>query len=172
MGMHRGDITYQCINCGKAFTNNADLLNHNSSSCNDAVSNVECFVSHIGNHTGEKSYQCRYCNKIFLNDGALLIHEKTHLIAKNIQFRVTINNLLFSLNFPLECGRIVNTDGSCFYDSVIANIEDPVIRQSVAFNAKNITSIQDLRLSIANFMEANTLLHGLEQFQMQRDCIC
>ena len=63
----------------------------------------------------------------------------------------------------------MNTNGSCFYYSVLAIIEDPVIRQGVAFNARNVTSIQDLRLSLANFMEVNTILHGLEQFQMQRD---
>ena len=44
-------------------------------------------------------------------------------------------------------------------------------RRLEGVNARYITSIQDLRLSLANFMEVNTMLHGLEQFQIQRDYI-
>ena len=100
------------------------------------------------------------------NDNDFARHNYTHLIAINNQFRDNINKLLLSMNLPLECGRVVNTSGSCFYDSVLANIENPVIKQSIAFNARNVTSIQDLRLSLANFMEVNTMLHGLEQFRV------
>ena len=84
-------------------------------------------------------------------------------------FRVTINNMLISLDMPLECGRVVTTDGSCFYDSVLANLEEPEIRQSIASHVRTITPIQDLWSSLAHFMETNTMLHGLQQFQMQRD---
>ena len=59
------------------------------------------------------------------------------------------------MNLPLECSRVVNTDGRCFYDYVIAIIEDPVIKQSDTFNARNINSIQNLRFSLANFMGAS-----------------
>ena len=77
--------------------------------------------------------------------------------------------MLISLDKPLECGKVVTTDGSCFYDSVLANLEEPEIRQSIASHVRNITSIQDLRSCLAHFMDINTMLHGLEQFQMQRE---
>ena len=80
-----------------------------------------------------------------------------------------INDMLLGLGLPLECGRIVTTNGSCFYDSVLALLEDTEIKQSISSCARNITTFQELRLALANFMETNDDLHGLAQFQIQKE---
>ena len=172
---HTSKKPLQCSSCNMNLLDNYDLLKHMKTHmgekpfycnyCDKAFSIKSDLEKHMKTHMGEKPFYCNYCDKSFSIKSDLEKHLSAHTytnnqcdkqcIAKNNQFRVTINNLLLCLNLPLECGRIVNTDGSCFYDSVIAIIEDPVINQSDTFNARNINSIQNLRLSLANFMEAS-----------------
>ena len=153
MDLQKGEKPILCEICDKTFSNESYLSDH--------------MAIHRDNNS--ENYRYNTEEEPRPNDNDFARHNYTHLISINNQFRDNINKLLLSMNLPLECGRVVNTSGSCFYDSVLANIENPVIKQSIAFNARNVTSIQDLRLSLANFMEVNAMLHGLEQFQVQRD---
>ncbi|XP_069091443.1 zinc finger protein 583-like isoform X2 [Pleurodeles waltl] len=55
-----GPRSYQCTECGKAFTCTTHLVRHQTK------------------HTGEKPYQCDECEKSFTQKGSLTIHQRIH----------------------------------------------------------------------------------------------
>ena len=61
------DISYQCIECDKVFSNNGIL------------------TSHLMIHIREKPYQCSHCGKAFADKCTLLKHNKTHTGEKPYQ---------------------------------------------------------------------------------------
>ena len=194
---HTGKKSYQCIICEKVFLHDFALKIHEKlhteeksyqcCSCNRVFSNGNNTLNQVLTYTGENPYQCSDCNKASSNNTDMIhIGERPYinndfdkkksgshcdkkLKTKTNIYQITINNLLLCLDLPLKCGRVVNTSGSCFYDTVLALLEDPEIKQNISSHAKHITNIQDLRLALANFMETNTTLQSLEHFLLQRD---
>ena len=80
-----------------------------------------------------------------------------------------INTFLSELGVPWRCGRRIKSDGNCFYDSVIANLEhSDAIRKTISERAKNITDVVNLRSKLLAFMEANQILHSCEPFILQK----
>ena len=79
------------------------------------------------------------------------------------------NLTLQRLAEPFECGREVVVNGSCFYDSVQANAEDPRIRETLSPQAKGIFNYRDFRLALAHFMGSNQMLHVLPDFLRYRN---
>ena len=68
-------------------------------------------------------------------------------------FQVEMNKLLKDSGLQVVCSRRVATNGDCFYDTVLALLEDGAIRQNIAFRAKDIHTVEDLRRAIAHFMK-------------------
>ena len=66
-----------------------------------------------------------------------------------------VNQVLKACGLPLVCARRVAANGDCFFDTVLALLEDQVIRQKISFRAKNIHTIKDLRRALANFMRTD-----------------
>ena len=66
-----------------------------------------------------------------------------------------VNQLLRACGLPVVCARRVAANGDCFFDTVLALLEDAVIRQNIAFRAKNIHTIRDLRKALACFMRTD-----------------
>ena len=134
-------------------------------------SNNGDIIEHMIVHTGENKYKCSFCEKVFLHTSALKSHRKIHIenTSKTNTFRIEINKYLVKLGLPYQCGRIVRTDGNCFYDSVFAFLEDPKIRRGINSRAKHITNYKDLRFALAEFMETNETLHEIGTFQTQRN---
>ena len=134
-------------------------------------SNNGDIIEHMIVHTGENRYKCSFCEKVFLHTSALKSHMKIHIenTSKTNTFWIEINKCLVKLRLPYQCGRIVSTDGNCFYDSVFAFLEDPNIRRGINSRAKHITNYKDLRFALAEFMETNETLHEIGTFQTQRN---
>ena len=81
-------------------------------------------------------------------------------------FQSEINEHLRRYGLPVRCGRRVRADGDCGYDSALANLEDGAIRQNISQRAKdaNMHSVEDIRETIAHFMDTNKELHKLDMF--------
>ena len=78
-----------------------------------------------------------------------------------------INTFLSDLGVPWRCGRRVKSDGNCFYDSVIANLEhSDAIRDTISERATDITNVLSLKSKLLRFMEANRILHSCEPFSL------
>ena len=63
-------------------------------------------------NTWEENYHHSGCNKTFSIGTNLII--KKHFITKTNSYQLKINTFLQGLGLPYECGRIVDTNGSCF----------------------------------------------------------
>ena len=90
-------------------------------------------------------------------------------MALGNDWRREMHQVLDRLGLPFICRRDVAADGDCFYDSVLALLEDPEIQKNIAGRAKGITSITMLRYALAHFMETNDTLHSLEVFIVHRN---
>ena len=88
-------------------------------------------------------------------------------------FQAEINQHLQRYGLPVRCGRRVRTDGDCGYDSVLANLEDGAIRQNISEMAKNanLHSVENLRETIALFMDTNKELQKLDMFIAYKEAV-
>ena len=177
MKRHTGEKSYQCKHCDNSFLHICALEIHEKlhtderpyqcCTCNRVFSNKNNSFSHVVTYSEYKPFQCSDCDKAFSNNTEQIhIREKPYICnnndvlsslfvkafkTKTTNYQVTINSLLINLGLPLECGRVVTTDGNCFYDSVLALLENPNINKRIAFHAKHIADIRkyrDLRLAL------------------------
>ena len=129
MKIHIDKNPYQCNSCDKAFINTYDLK------------------IHIKQHSDEKPYQNR--DKVYLGGQC-----NKKVTSTGNDYQIYFNNLFIKLKLPLQCGRTVTSNGNCFYDSVIALLEDPNISLGITSPAKDITNYRELCLfstKIANY---------------------
>ena len=99
-----GEKLYECKTCGKKFLDNSKLRRHSlvhsgekpfcCNICGKKFSLDFNLRTHYRIHSGEKPYACTYpgCFKRFSQSSNLSAHEKTHEIAKNINFNNNNNN--------------------------------------------------------------------------------
>lgn len=80
---------YPCLECGKRFSKNYILKNHNvrhhntgeavilsCDICQRAFMSRKCLVQHMKIHSGKKPYKCRYCGMAFAQSAGKRGHER------------------------------------------------------------------------------------------------
>ena len=165
-----GRKQYQCYICDKICLNISSLKLHmmmhtvdNSykySFCEIAFLHTSAIKIHMKVHLELKQYQCNSSdnntdltytgNKVYLKSQC----EKKLKSTTGNNYQIHFNNLFIELKLPLQCGRTVTSNGNCFYDSVIALLEDPNISLGITSPAKDITNYRELCLfstKIANY---------------------
>ena len=56
--------------------------------------------------------------------------------------QVAVNSLLIELGLPLELGRRVDDTGDCYFDALLAQLQDPRIKATIHPMFREITTIQ------------------------------
>ncbi|XP_006835132.1 PREDICTED: zinc finger and SCAN domain-containing protein 30 [Chrysochloris asiatica] len=87
-GVHTGDKSYECFDCGKAFLQSSKLIRHQRihtgerpyacKECGKAFSLSSDLVRHQRIHSGEKPYECCECRKAFRGSSELIRHQRIH----------------------------------------------------------------------------------------------
>nr|XP_019606989.1 PREDICTED: zinc finger protein 677-like [Rhinolophus sinicus] len=85
---HAGEKSYKCKDCGKAFSKNSNLRNHEiihsgqrpykCNECGKAFNQRSHLTTHGKIHTGEKPYKCNVCGKVCSGHSRLAIHQRIH----------------------------------------------------------------------------------------------
>ena len=88
-GVHSGEKPYNCMECGRGFTQATHLTAHKKthqpknlpqcSVCNMQFTSYENFLSHAKLHTkGRRVLECEFCCKEFVFDSELKRHQRSH----------------------------------------------------------------------------------------------
>ncbi|XP_063289957.1 gastrula zinc finger protein XlCGF66.1-like [Pelobates fuscus] len=121
-GRRTTERVYNCTECQKSFTSNADLVKHKAvhkgkkltcSECGKIFSSKYNLLVHYRTHTGEKQFSCTECNKCFSVKSNLISHQRIHRGEKP-----------FSCS---ECGRCFSAKSSLISHQKIHTGERPFI---------------------------------------------
>ena len=86
-------------------------------------------------------------------------------------FQAEINNYLHSEGLPLRCGRRVETNGHCYYDSILALFEDGLIRQALPERAQGIFTVPYFRRRLVTFIKTNKELQKVPMFIAYKEAV-
>nr|XP_019569705.1 PREDICTED: zinc finger and SCAN domain-containing protein 31-like isoform X1 [Rhinolophus sinicus]XP_019569707.1 PREDICTED: zinc finger and SCAN domain-containing protein 31-like isoform X1 [Rhinolophus sinicus] len=87
-GHPTGERRHRCSECGKNFTQNSVLIQHQRihsgekpyecEECGKTFSQRSGLIEHQRSHTGERPYQCKECGKAFSASNGLIRHRRIH----------------------------------------------------------------------------------------------
>ena len=85
---HTREKSYNCNDCGKAFSKKSNLTNHKRihsgqkpyrcSDCGKAFNHQSHLIAHQRVHAEEKAYKCGVCGKVFSRNSHLANHHRMH----------------------------------------------------------------------------------------------
>uniref|UniRef100_A0A4W2EBD0 Zinc finger protein 677 n=1 Tax=Bos indicus x Bos taurus TaxID=30522 RepID=A0A4W2EBD0_BOBOX len=85
---HTREKSYNCNDCGKAFSKKSNLTNHKRihsgqkpyrcSDCGKAFNHQSHLIAHQRVHAEEKAYKCGVCGKVFSRNSHLANHQRMH----------------------------------------------------------------------------------------------
>uniref|UniRef100_A0A8C0FZD5 C2H2-type domain-containing protein n=1 Tax=Chelonoidis abingdonii TaxID=106734 RepID=A0A8C0FZD5_CHEAB len=90
--IHTGENPYKCLECGKRFNDNLNLITHQvihtgerpykCLDCGKSFSRSSHLITHHRTHTGERPYKCLDCGKSFSQSSNLITHQRLHTRKK------------------------------------------------------------------------------------------
>ena len=86
-------------------------------------------------------------------------------------FQAEINDHLYAVGLPLRCGRRVETNGHCFYDTALATFDEGIMRASLPDRASLIFTVQYFRKRLAFFIKTNKQLQNNPTFKAYKTAV-